>query len=848
MNEGSRDIVITAAGLTTGLGLSLNQTWRAVLEGRCAMGPMTALESPLPPGKDGGQAVDLPADFAPDLPREARYLKWALDSALRDAGIESALPCDPARCACLLGTTLHGMRAAGRFLRANNYAELKQFLAGDILALAAAGAPFTGLAATTCSACSSSLGSIAVGVTLLQAGAADLVVAGGYDTISEYVYGGFNSLRLVADGPLRPFARDRAGMKLAEGYAIVVLERAGDAARRGATPLAAILGWGESSDAHHLTQPHPQGDGAARAMTDALVRAGLTPADIDLIAAHATGTPDNDAAEYAAFCRVFGEHLPRIPVVAFKSHLGHTLGGAGAVELILSAMSLREQIIPTCVNVTAADVEFPNLRLATGSPQPATIRATLNTSLGFGGANTCTVLGAFTPITAANGASGTVRKAASFASPDTLGEGPDKHASACHPERSEEPALSLPKGSLRVATEETLRFAQGDGSKPSIHLQRSTAGEEIEHGAARSDVFITGIGVVLPGIVGNDALLARVAAAGPPAWLRETGAVPEGGLEGLLAARRTRRMSDYVKLTLAATTLACLDAGLSDIPAFAQTCAAVLGSTHGSANFSLALYSQIVKEGLIAANPILFAESVPNAAAAQLSLMLSLKGACQTVIGTRTAGLDAVALAAARIRAGVWDRAIVGAGEEHCDVVNEAYRQCGAAAREGCAPFRGERGFVSGAGALTFILESRESLESHGGRVRGRVETAAARRGTPAAAGQSAAQVLDALDGPAHVLSSACGTWIDRAEATAIRRCSGVRTVSAIYGHIAETYSASPLAAVAATLLAGKVPRLLGGAWDGPAQAATGEEAVDSFAALCTDFTGCVSGVRFSVG
>jgi 3-oxoacyl-[acyl-carrier-protein] synthase II len=805
MNHRSPEIVITAAGLATGLGLSREQTWRAVLQGRCAMGPMSALESPLPPGKDGGQALDLPAEFAPDLPREARYLKWTLAAALREAGIENALPCDPDRCACLLGTTLHGMRSAGRFLRSNNYAQLRQFLAGDILALAAGGAAFTGLSATTCSACSSSLGSIALGITMLQGGDADLVIAGGYDTISEYVYAGFNGLRLVADGPLRPFARDRQGMKLAEGYGLVVLERAGDAARRGATPLAAILGWGESADAHHLTQPHPLGEGAARAMTEALARAGLKPAEIDLIAAHATGTPDNDGAEFAAFSRVFGQHLPNIPAVAFKSHLGHTLGGAGAVELVLSAMALRDQVIPSCVNVTAGEVEFPDLRLAVGIPRAATVRATLNTSLGFGGANTCMVLG---PAPATASASTTVKSDA----PMTVTVADRLHAET-----------GTYDGPDRI-----------DQASPTPTRSR--------------DVFITGIGVVFPGIVGNDALLARLAAADPPAWVRETGAVPESDLAGLLAARRTRRMSDYVKLSLAATTLACRDAGLTDIPEFARTCAAVLGSTHGSANFSLAFYSQIVKEGLAAANPILFAESVPNAAAAQLSLMLSLKGACQTVIGTRTAGLDAIALAAARIRGGVWDRAIVSAGDEHCDVVNEAYRQCGVAAREGCAPFSDEPGFVSGAGAVTFILESRESVESRGGRVRGRVDAVAARRGAPASAGQTAVQVLEALDCPDHIMSSACGTWIDRAEAAAIRRSVGVRTVSAIYGHIAETYSASPLAAVAAVLLSGKLPRLLGGAWEGPVQAAAGEERVGSFASLCTDFTGCVSGVLFSAG
>src|SRR5947209_19619490 len=146
-------------------------------------------------------------------------------------------------------------------------------------------------------------------------------------------------------------------MKLAEGYGIVIIERAADAERRRAKPLAAVLGWGESADAHHLTQPHPQGDGAARAMAAAICRAELSAADIDLVAAHATGTPDNDASEFAALRRIFSDRLTQLPVIAFKSHLGHTLGGAGAVELVLSAMTPQVQTIPTCANITADDVE-----------------------------------------------------------------------------------------------------------------------------------------------------------------------------------------------------------------------------------------------------------------------------------------------------------------------------------------------------------------------------------------------------------------------------------------------------------------------------------------------------------
>jgi 3-oxoacyl-[acyl-carrier-protein] synthase II len=741
----NENIVITGAGLVTALGLSREETWQSILQNRSTMRPFTAMESPLPPGSAGGQAPDLPEDFFPDLPRESRYLKLAIDEAMRHAGVDVSLPYPTRRCGCLLGTTLHGMRAAGRFFRGGDFRQLKDFPAGATLASATKDARLGGMSATTCSACSSSLGSIALAITLLQTGELDLVVAGGYDTISEYVYGGFNSLKLVADGPLRPFARDRKGMKLAEGYGIVVLERASDAARRNAPALATILGWGESADAHHLTQPHPQGDGAARAIEQAIHCANLTPGDIDLIAAHATGTPDNDAGEYAAFSKVFGNHLSRIPVVAFKSHLGHTLGGAGAVELTLSALALRDQIIPTCANVTADEVEFDNLHLALGSPQPAKLRATLNTSLGFGGANTCIILG---------------------------------------------PAM---KTSVARKTESS------------------------------REIFITGIGVILPGIVGNEALIAQLRNGGQIE--SDSGAVPESAMEGLLNARRVRRMSDYVKLTLAATTLACRDAGIIDTAEFARNCAAVLGTTHGSSNYSVTYYSQIVNEGILAANPMLFAEAVPNGGAAQLSLMLSLKGACQTVIGTRTAGLDAIGLACARIRRGAWDRAVVGAGEEYCEVVRDAYRHCG----NESAPF-------IGAGAVTFILESRESMERRGGKARGQILETAASFGNREQTIDSVQEVLKRLGNPANIISSANGTWIDRAENAAIRRSENVRAVSSIYGHIAETFSAGPLVAIAATLLSGKLPTLL-----------HSDENARDFAAICTDFSGAVSGMRVAV-
>jgi 3-oxoacyl-[acyl-carrier-protein] synthase II len=710
-------IVITGIGLVTSLGLTAEQTWQGVLTGRASIGPMPALETPAPDGKGGYQAPGLPDDFAAGLPREIRYLRWTISAALRQANALESSPYEPRRCGFVLGTTLHGMRAGGQFLRTNDYAHLSSFLAGSVLQQATDGFQLRGGLMTTCSACSSSLGSIALAATLLETLQLDLVVAGGYDAVSEYAYGGFNSLRLVANGSLRSFARNRQGMKLGEGYGIIVLERASDATKRGTKPIAVVAGWGESADAHHLTQPHPKGEGAAAAITAAMKQAAVAPADIDLVAAHATGTPDNDAGEYAALATVFGEQLPKVPVVAFKTHVGHTLGGAGAVELILSAMALRDQVVPACANVTAEDVEFPSLALSTGGPKKANLRTTLNTSLGFGGANTCVILSAELPV-----------------------------------------------------IESTIEVRD------------------------KQEVCITGIGIVLPGMVGMEAFAERLAQP-KPTLDRDTGPVPEDQFIHLLNARRVRRMSDYVKLSLAATTLACREAGFTEASPLPSDTSVLLGSTHGSSSYCVDYYRNIVTGGFVAANPLLFAEGVPNAAAAHLSLMLSLKGACQTVIGSRTSGLDALRLASLRIASGHWDRAVVGAAEEYLPLINEGYRQCGLYSPNGVG------GFVTGAGAVSLILESREAVTRRGGKSLGTIGRSASSRVNEGDGIDAIRSVLTAIGRPDRVIGSANNTWIDRAESAAAHLEMPGTCVDSIYGYLPELFSVGPLAAVAASLV-----------------------------------------------
>jgi len=767
-------IVITGFGLVSSLGLDAETVWREVLAGRCGSGLMSAMEAVLPLDRDGGQAPELPPEFEPQLPRETRYLRYAVRQALRMAGAEDSLPYRPERCATMLGTTLHGIRAGGRFLRTDNPEELRHFLAGATAAHATADLGLGGGSATTCSACSSSLGAIALGVTLLQTGAADLVVAGGYDTISEYAWGGFNALRVVAQGPLRPFAKSREGMKLAEGYGVVVLERHDDAAGRGTVPHAVVAGWGESADAYHLTKPHPEGLGAIRAMSDAVARASLTSWDIDMIAAHATGTPDNDASEYIAMSATLGARTAEVPVVGFKSHLGHTLGGAGAVELILSSLALRDQVVPPCANVSREEVEYPSLRLSVGVAEPRPIRATLNTSLGFGGANTCVVL--------------------------------------------------LPPG----ARARTVNDA-------SLHVVRSIEPHE---------VCITGLGVVLPGICTLDALAQRVfvkenGAASDMARSADHRVIDDVTLDSLITVRRARRMSPCVKMTVAAATLALADAGLSDQPVALSAMSAILASMHGSPHYCLEYYQQIVREGILAANPMLFAEGVPNAAAAHVSAAFGICGGCQTIIGTRTSGLDALRLAWLRIRNGDCNRVLVAATEETQAVIDRAYTACGLQALKGDfahAPL--PSGFQSSPGSVAILLESAEAARERGAKRYATVMGSASRTASPEGLPAAVAGALVELGRPTNILGSASGTWLDEAEASGIKAAECGGNLGSVYRHVGELYSATPLASLATACL-GVRPR---GALFPHDQTNTG-----SFTVLATDWGGIATGIAVEV-
>jgi 3-oxoacyl-[acyl-carrier-protein] synthase II len=215
-------------------------------------------------------------------------------------------------------------------------------------------------------------------------------LTGGYDALSQMVFGGFDSLQALSPTTCRPFDARRDGLALGEGAGMFALETLESAQKRGATILGEVVGYGAATDGHHLTQPHPNGDAALASMTAACERAKVSPEQIGYINAHGTGTPLNDSAEAAAINRWAGEHAKNIPVSSTKSSIGHLLGGAGAVEAVICLMALREQWLPPTSTLQTPEsiCTFPIVQ----KPTDANVEYALTNSFGFGGANASLIL------------------------------------------------------------------------------------------------------------------------------------------------------------------------------------------------------------------------------------------------------------------------------------------------------------------------------------------------------------------------------------------------------------------------------------------------------------------------
>ncbi len=242
-----------------------------------------------------------------------------------------------------------------------------------------------GPAVVVSTACSSSAKVFASAARMISAGLIDAAIVGGVDSLCLTTLYGFNSLELLAAEPCRPYDKDRSGLSIGEAAAFILLQRPADSLDADAVLL---LGAGESSDAHHMSSPHPEGLGARMAMTAALKAAGLQPADIDYINLHGTATPSNDAAEGQAVATLFGN---QVPCSSTKGATGHTLGAAGGLEAVISALALQQGFLPGGINTRCVDPDIP-IQYLTANREGAP-RRVLSNSFGFGGTNCSLILG-----------------------------------------------------------------------------------------------------------------------------------------------------------------------------------------------------------------------------------------------------------------------------------------------------------------------------------------------------------------------------------------------------------------------------------------------------------------------
>ena len=384
----SRAAVITGCGAVSPLGVGVCALWDGLLAGHTAIAPISGFPAADLTPRSAAEVRDV-ARTDPD--RAGALALAAATEALADAALDPR-GLDARRVAVALGTTLGGMQlfegwmAGGEPLPAGLGA-IPYY--GPAVRLARALA-CRGPVATAQLACASGTHAIALAAHWVRTGRADVVLAGGADLLCRFVVSGFNCLRATAD-VARPFDAARRGLVLGEGGAIVVVEDATHAARRGARVCARVLGVGAAGDATHMTAPDREGGGAARALRAALADAATPPAAVGLVSAHGTGTPYNDAMEAAAITRVFGRRT--VPVNSIKGAIGHTLGAAGAFEAIVCARVLAEGRIPPTAGLATPDPACDGLDLVKGTARARAVEVAVSSSSGFAGTNAALVLG-----------------------------------------------------------------------------------------------------------------------------------------------------------------------------------------------------------------------------------------------------------------------------------------------------------------------------------------------------------------------------------------------------------------------------------------------------------------------
>ncbi len=396
-----RKVVITGISTITSLGLSADETWHAMLGKKQGINELIQF---VPEGcrtNFGGEILDFPPkntfsdEELKNLDRASMMVLFCANQLFEDSLLSEGSECD-----VILGTTLGGMLSGEKYYSALTEGQkrpvslLHDFLCHKQASHIARKYHLEGSVFITSTACASGNSALTLAYNMIKYGERKAVIAGGYDPLGLTTFAGFSSLQNISPTRCKPFDKNRDGLSLGEGCALLVLEELEQAKRRGANIYCELSGCGNSSDAYHITKPDPEGKGAAAAMNAALQCAGLNPENINYINAHGTGTADNDIMEINAIKRVFGNYAYKIPVSSSKSFFGHILGGAGSVEAVVSILALCDNIIPPTLNYETPDPDL-DLDFVPDGPREAELNYVLSNVFGFGGANSSIIFGKF---------------------------------------------------------------------------------------------------------------------------------------------------------------------------------------------------------------------------------------------------------------------------------------------------------------------------------------------------------------------------------------------------------------------------------------------------------------------
>jgi 3-oxoacyl-[acyl-carrier-protein] synthase II len=385
-------VVVSGLGVVSPYGVGVKTFWAGLSAGACAIRPITLIDTE---GFRARIAAEVPADSMDGLGvsrRRARADRLALAAAREALGDAELARDERADAALVVGAVGGGMlegeawywEETRRGQPSPRVRSLRSILPSTHAETLGGRLGLGGPRETVIMACASGAAAIALGADLIRSGMVSLSLAGGVDALTRICFMGFNALKLLDPEPCRPFDVGRRGMSIGEAAAFVVLEDAARARARGARVYGELRGAAVTTDAHHVTAPHPEGEGMIRAMRLALDAARLAPSAVGYVNAHGTGTQQNDRVEAAALRRVFGEG--RVLLSSSKSLVGHTMAAAGAVEAVATVLALQHGLVPPTANLRTVDPEVP-FDCVPDAPRAVAIDVALSNSFGFGGQN-----------------------------------------------------------------------------------------------------------------------------------------------------------------------------------------------------------------------------------------------------------------------------------------------------------------------------------------------------------------------------------------------------------------------------------------------------------------------------